>query len=465
MQQSKQLPKLAFIYLDHVLRFFEKSNFKGWPDKIESVVYHWGNDKQRFINEVKAKKIDVLVGNIPATAYETFREIARELPDVKFVPSLDSQFANKSKENVTHFCKKYQLPIPKTDIFYEQEDALNFLAQCQYPRIIKKSYGPSNYGGYYVHKVDSYQEAVKLIQQKRYYPVYIQEFVPMAADIRIMLAGHRPICAFWRRPPEGEWLTNTSQGGSMDYHNVPQEALDIAVKASKAANAEYWACDIALGTDGKYRILECATAFAAFPYIRDWIGQYIMWLLAPERFQQPYFPMYNWEELGKINSTLLRTMRHIAFSQYTHSQDCADDVSRFTETEYALLPIELRHQEEWPSETWNFQDNYQPLAARLAEQQKQIAQNQDIGLEDSELASTTNEKPENAYWSAQELQSFFASIKGIGIKMYQSIIDTLGVDGTVDALNKNPQLLLTVKRLKEKKLNLIISHWQQQAKA
>ena len=48
-------PKLGLLYLDHVLRFFDRSNFKGWPDKIEQVTYHWGNDKQRFINAEKKK--------------------------------------------------------------------------------------------------------------------------------------------------------------------------------------------------------------------------------------------------------------------------------------------------------------------------------------------------------------------------------------------------------------------------
>ncbi|MDY7025735.1 MAG: hypothetical protein SVC26_05270, partial [Pseudomonadota bacterium] len=252
------LPKIGLLYLDHVLQFFHTSNFKGWPDKIEVVTYHWGNDKARFIREVKRKKIEVLIGNIPATAYEKFREIARELPHVRFIPSLDTQFANKSKENVTRFCMKHKLPIPATKIFYEKFEALDFLSKTSFPKIIKKSYGPSNYGGYFVHKVDSYQEAVELLNKKRYYPVYVQDFVPMKADIRVMLIGHKPVCAFWRRPPEGEWLTNTSQGGSMNYNDVPMKALDIAVKASKAAKAEYWACDIALGNDGKFRILECA---------------------------------------------------------------------------------------------------------------------------------------------------------------------------------------------------------------
>lgn len=310
---SKRLPKLGFIYLDHVWRFFVKSNFKNWPDPIETVTYHWRNDRHEFINEVKRKKIDVLIGNIPSTAYEMFKEIAKELPDVRFVPSLDSQFANKSKENVTLFCEKHDLPIPPTDIFYDKKEGFEFLEQCSYPRIVKRSYGASNFGGYYVHKVDTKEAALKLFKEKRYMPMYIQECIPLTADIRVMLIGHRPVCAFWRVAGDGEWITNTSQGGYMDYSGVPQEAIDISVAASKAADAEFWACDIAVA-DGNYYILECATAFAAFPYIRDWIAQYLMWDLSDGRFKKPNIPMYHWEELGKMSSSVLRKMRHIEFS-------------------------------------------------------------------------------------------------------------------------------------------------------
>ncbi len=368
MSKKKKLPRLGLLYLDHVLRFFDKSNFKGWPKKIEIVTYHWGNDKERFIKEVKAKKIDVLIGNIPATAYETFREIARELPEVEFVPSLDAQFANKSKENVTRFCRKYNIPIPPTTIIYDRDKAKEFLKKASYPRIIKKSYGPSNYGGYFVHKVDSPEEAINLIEEKKYYPLYTQEFIKMSADIRVMLIGHKPVCAFWRRPPEGEWLTNTSQGGSMDYMNVPKEVLDLAVKVSKSANAEYWACDIAVAEkDGSLRILECATAFAAFPYIRDWIGQYIMWKFSDKEFPLPNIPLYNWEELGKMDSKILRVMRYITFGKYTPSYDGAYftgdkkvEEIEIKDSSYEMLDTdsEAKKVEEWPSEIYNYQDNF-----------------------------------------------------------------------------------------------------------
>jgi glutathione synthase/RimK-type ligase-like ATP-grasp enzyme len=368
-EKVQKLPKLGLLYLDHVLRFFDKSNFKGWRDPIETVVYHWGNDKDRFVAEVKRKNIDVLIGNIPATAYETFREIARELPDVEFVPSLDAQFCNKSKENVTRFSRKYDISIPNTDIIYEEDLIEEFLEEAEYPRIIKRSYGPSNYGGYFVHKVDSKEEAKELLEKKKYYPLYTQDFVPMSADVRVMLVGHKPMCAFWRRPPEGEWLTNTSQGGSMDYQGITKEILDFAVNVSKSANAEYWACDIAVAKeDGSLSLLESATAFAAFPYIRDWIGQYLMWKFGGGLYSQPNIPLYNWEELGKMDSSVLRVLRNITFGEYTPSSDgefftggkVADNGEFVRDCDYPMLNTdsEGKRVEEWASEIFNYQTNF-----------------------------------------------------------------------------------------------------------
>ncbi|MFT6985657.1 MAG: hypothetical protein ACJAT7_001472 [Psychromonas sp.] len=467
---QKSLPKIGLLYLDHVLRFFDKSNFKGWPDKIETVIYHWRNDKQCFINEVRRKKIEVIIGNVPATAYETFREISRALPNVQFIPSLDAQFANKSKENVTQLCEKYNIPIPKTKIFYEPSEASQFFKKTVYPKIIKKSYGPSNYGGYFVHKVDSNQEATELLNKKKYYPVYTQDFVPMAADIRVMLIGHKPVCAFWRRPPEGEWLTNTSQGGSMDYMDVPQGVLDLAVKVSKAANAEYWACDIAVGNDGKYRILECATAFAAFPYIRDWIGQYLMWKLSTGQFKQPYIPPYNWEELCKISAHVLRTMRYITFGRKVYpSCDSGEMFTALSDDDYPIINTIDGKQEEWPSEVWNRQDNY-----CKREPNRQVATdtnrvNSSSALTESSALLANEECDESPLlkniesiltMTVDDVEFFLMGINGIGKKHTELIIQTLSVEGVYNALQGDGTHFYQVKNIKNKKVVSIMEAWQ-----
>jgi len=462
-KKQNKLPKIGLLYLDFVLRFFDKSNFKGWPDKIETVTYHWKNDKDRFVREVKRKKVNILIGNIPATAYETFREIARELPHVQFIPSLDTQFSNKSKENVTRFAWKYDIPVPKTYIYYDAKKAQKFMETTKYPKIIKKSYGPSNYGGYFVHKVDSKKEAKELIAKKKYHPVYMQDFVPMDADVRVMLIGHKPVCAFWRRPPEGEWLTNTSQGGSMDYQKVPKELLDLAVKVSKASNAEYWACDIAVGQDGKYRILECATAFAASPYIRDWIGQYLMWKFSNGRFPLPNIPLYNWEELGKMDSAILRTLRNITFGKYTPSYDGAYFLDTKTvDTEegevllhkldsiYPMLLTQDRRGEEWPSERWNFQDNYGKSISKV-NSQKNPEYTDDEGAESGEPDVILDE---------DKMIEVLTSVKGIGKKKSENILDKFDLHELVYTLENEPKKLLKkISWMKKHLVDELTSEW------
>ncbi len=460
----KKLPKIGLLYLDYVLRFFDRSNFRGWPDKIETVVYHWKGDEERFIKEVKRKKIDVLIGNIPATAYETFRKIAKELPNVRFIPSLDSQFANKSKENVTRFCWKYNIPVPKTHIFYDKEEGMEFLKHTTYPKIIKRSYGPSNYGGYYVHKVDSFQEAKKLLETKKYCPIYVQDFVPMEADIRVMLIGHKPVCAFWRRPPKGHWLTNTSQGGSIDYMNVPKGVLDLAVEVSKAANAEYWACDVAVGKDGKYRILECATAFAAFPYIRDWIGQYLMWKLSKGRFPKPNIPVYNWEELGKIDSSLLRTMRYITFGRYTPSfdgeyflnrqkMDESGAVHKIWELDerYPMLDTEERDYEEWPSSKWDFTSKCQGFWEGTKPKIEKVSNEEHIFEEPSDAEPVPYEE--------NEIEEFLQET--LGKKRAKKILEQMDAFNIAYELDNNPDALLELKGIKDKTLQKLLDSWQE----
>jgi len=461
--KNRELPKLGFLYMDYVLRFFDHSNFKGWPNKIETVIYHWKNDKDRFVKEVKEKKIDVLIGNIPATAYETFREIARELPNVRFIPSLDTQFSNKSKENVTRFAWKYDLPIPKTYIYYNRPNGDNFLQKTEYPKIVKKSYGPSNYGGYFVHKVDSYEEAKELFAEKKYHPMYFQDFVPMEADIRVMLIGHKPVCAFWRRAPEGEWLTNTSQGGEMDYMNVPKSVLDLAVKVSKAANAEYWACDVAYGKDGKVRILECATAFAAFPYIRDWIGQYIMWSLSEGKFKKPHIPMFNWEELSKISPNLLRTMRHITFGEYHPSYDGAyfgtkkkiygekEVYLHELDSEYKISDVKERTFEEWPSEKWNYQDRF-PL--------KNLKSMKVPALKTEEAPEVSaDESSSNIEVSDEELEMLLLSVKGLGKKKLKKILKNYNHSELIALLEVEPKVLSNIKSINSDLVESIVEMW------
>ena len=272
----------------------------------------------------------------------------------------------------------------------------------------------------------------------------------------------------------------------MDYQAVPRDVLNLSVKVSKAANAEYWACDIAVGKDGQYRILECATAFAAFPYIRDWIGQYLMWKLSSGHFNKPNIPLYNWEELGKINSSLLRSMRNIHFSKQPLDtvNDGCETFNTMSLGGYPISDTSMNLGEEWPSETWNLQDNYKrnlaaiesaaiaspdielaaftmglsQAAVPIDTAQDKVAMNT-VAAEvvDVEMVATDSALP---LLSEVHLYRFFAGVKGIGRVLAENILDAFGTSGLVDALVNDPQKLTQVKNIKQKKLTNIIEYWQ-----
>jgi hypothetical protein len=253
----------------------------------------------------------------------------------------------------------------------------------------------------------------------------------------------------------------------MDYQDVPKELLDLAVKVSKAANAEYWACDIAVGQDGKYRILECATAFAAFPYIRDWIGQYLMWKFSNGRFPLPNIPLYNWEELGKMDSSVLRTLRYITFGKYTPSYDGAYFLDKKTKETvegemylheldalYPMLLTEDRTREDWPSEKWNFQDNYGHTVRKVHAKSNPHYNDEDENSESSEQENMI-------VLTEKKVEKLLTSVEGIGKKKAEKIMDKFNTQELVHALETAPEKLVEeISWFKKKFLTKLMKEWE-----
>ena len=58
-----------------------------------------------------------------------------------------------------------------------------------------------------------------------------------------------------------------------------------------------------------------------------------------------------------------------------------------------------------------------------------------------------------------QLEEFFSGVKGIGPKLTEVIISTLGEEGTSKAIYADPSVFLTVKNIQQKKVDAIIAHW------
>ena len=188
-----------------------------------------------------------------------------------------------------------------------------------------------------------------------------------------------------------------------------------------------------------------------------------MWKFSEGSFPLPNIPLFNWEELGKMDSSVLRTLRYITFGRYTPSYDGAyflDKGKKMTEegemylheldSLYPMLLTEDRTYEEWPSEKWNFQDNYGKSIEKV--HAKRNPEYEEAGDESEESVPVIEEK---------HLREVLTSVKGIGEKKSSKILKKYEPTKLVVKLEKAPEELKEeFKWFKNKMLKQLKKAWE-----
>ena len=86
-------------------------------------------------------------------------------------------------------------------------------------------------------------------------PAYIQEYLPIDRDIRVVVIGKRIVHAYWRVVPENEYRSNVALGGSIELDAVPEDAKNLALQAARACRWDDVGIDIC-EHKGQFYILE-----------------------------------------------------------------------------------------------------------------------------------------------------------------------------------------------------------------
>lgn len=117
------------------------------------------------------------------------------------------------------------LPHPKTKIFYGKKQKQTILECFHFPFIAKKPRGSAK--GNDVHLIQSNKDLSNYLSTGG--PAYIQEYLPIDRDMRIIIIGREIKLAYWRVAVPGNFKTNLSQGGSVNFDPLPPKALDLAL--------------------------------------------------------------------------------------------------------------------------------------------------------------------------------------------------------------------------------------------
>jgi len=143
-------------------------------------------------------------------------------------PSLETYLYADEKIKQTTLFYMLDIPHPRTRIYYRRHHN-EILSHFHYPFIAKLPRSSARGRGVYlienVSQLEAYLELTKI--------AYIQEFIPHDRDLRVVLINHQPVIAYWRNRAPDNFRTNLSQGGRIDFDDIPPSGIEAARDASR----------------------------------------------------------------------------------------------------------------------------------------------------------------------------------------------------------------------------------------
>jgi ribosomal protein S6--L-glutamate ligase len=144
-----------------------------------------------------------------------------------------------------------QISHPRTKIFYGNHQKSKILNEFQFPFVAKVPRGSALGRGIYLINNEDELSAYNRLSRA----AYIQEYLDIDRDLRVVLIRGRIIHAYWRIAPPGEFRTNVSQGATISFDSIPEEGLALARNTARLCQLDDVGLDICFAR-GRFWVLE-----------------------------------------------------------------------------------------------------------------------------------------------------------------------------------------------------------------
>lgn len=140
------------------------------------------------------------------------------------------------------------LPLPRSVATRSMKMAIAAAESIGFPCIVKTTNSRKGRGVGLVNNVDEVKDFVTKFLTREGISVVVREFIPNDGDIRVFIMGGKAIGALARRPKEGDFRANISQGGSGEVFDLEArpDVREIAEKMAAACGLAIAGVDIML---------------------------------------------------------------------------------------------------------------------------------------------------------------------------------------------------------------------------
>ena len=166
-------------------------------------------------------------------------------------PSYHTYKCVQDKIKQTAMFDLLNLPHPRTRVFYGNRQKKSIPDHFSFPFIAKIPRGSAlGMGVYLIHNQKELRNNLELKS-----PAYVQEYLPIDRDIRVVVIGSRIVHAYWRIAPADEFRSNVAVGGRISLEPVPREARDLALQVARSCRWDDVGIDIC-EHKGRFYVLE-----------------------------------------------------------------------------------------------------------------------------------------------------------------------------------------------------------------
>ena len=166
-------------------------------------------------------------------------------------PSYHTYKCVQDKIKQTALFELLNISHPRTRVFYGKRQKKTITDHFNVPFIGKIPRGSAMGRGVYLiqnqTELDDYLAITDV--------AYIQEYLPLDRDIRVVVIGQRIVHAYWRIAPQNEFRSNIALGGSICLDPVPREALELALHTARSCRWDDVGIDICRHA-GRYYVFE-----------------------------------------------------------------------------------------------------------------------------------------------------------------------------------------------------------------
>lgn len=186
-------------------------------------------------------------------------------------PSYHTYKCVQDKIKQTALFHLLDIPHPFTRVFYGKRRLEKIVRVFTFPLIAKIPRGSALGRGVFL-----VQNEEELAAYLRLSPVaYIQEYLALDRDIRVVVIGDRVVHAYWRLAAQGEYRSNVAAGGTISLEKVPEKVLRLALHTARACGWDDVGIDICVH-QGRFLVLEANMKYGKEGFRRAGIDYFKM---------------------------------------------------------------------------------------------------------------------------------------------------------------------------------------------